>query len=102
MRIIKRAKLEEFWLRHPDSESSLRRWYDLTKAAEWQTFIKVKETFPAADSVIIRSGKACIVFDIAGNHYRMIAAIHYKTHIVYVLKILTHKEYDIGKWRNEL
>lgn len=35
----------------------------------------------------------------AGNKYRLIAVIHYNTKRVYVRNILTHKEYDLGKWK---
>ena len=39
------------------------------------------------------------VFNIGGNKARLIAAIHYNTHRIYIRHILTHKEYDRGSWR---
>jgi mRNA interferase HigB len=42
------------------------------------------------------------VFDIGGNKFRLIAAIHYNKQIVYVLRILTHREYDDQKWKRDL
>ena len=41
-----------------------------------------------------------IVFNIAGNHFRLIARINYRVQAVYILKILTHKEYDEGAWKS--
>jgi mRNA interferase HigB len=34
------------------------------------------------------------VFNIAGNNYRLIAAIHFNTQILYVRSVMTHAEYD--------
>ncbi|MCU0600468.1 MAG: type II toxin-antitoxin system HigB family toxin [Desulfobacterales bacterium] len=39
------------------------------------------------------------IFNIGGNKARLIAAIHYNTHRIYIRHILTHKEYDRGSWR---
>jgi mRNA interferase HigB len=40
-----------------------------------------------------------VVFDIGGNKYRLIAIVNYRTHIVFIRHILTHKEYDKGAWK---
>jgi len=34
------------------------------------------------------------VFNIKGNHYRLVAAVDYKSGIVLVLWLGTHREYD--------
>jgi mRNA interferase HigB len=68
----------------------------------------VKETFgPRADLVRSRRGSELVVFDVHGNHCRLIAAIHYLARMpargrVYVLRVLTHAEYDTNRWREEL
>lgn len=46
--------------------------------------------FSSADLV----GGMRVVFDIAGNHYRLIADVSYKKGRVYVRTVLTHEEYD--------
>jgi mRNA interferase HigB len=43
-----------------------------------------------------------MIFDIAGNKYRLITAIHYDKLRVYVLRVFTHKEYDVENWQEEL
>ncbi len=43
--------------------------------------------------------KQLVIFDIGGNKYRLIAAIHYNKGIVYVRDVLTHAEYDLDKWK---
>jgi mRNA interferase HigB len=35
-----------------------------------------------------------VVFNIAGNHYRLVAKINYPYQIVYIRFVGTHKEYD--------
>jgi mRNA interferase HigB len=39
------------------------------------------------------------VFNIAGNTYRLIAAIHFNRGRVYVRHVLTHQEYRRGAWK---
>ena len=43
---------------------------------------------------------SCIVFNVGGNNYRIIAAIHFNTQTVFILHVLTHPEYDRGKWKS--
>jgi len=50
--------------------------------------------FPLADQV----GKLT-VFNIGGNKVRLIAAIHYNRQKIYIRAVLTHSEYDEGKWK---
>jgi mRNA interferase HigB len=52
--------------------------------------------------VTVASGRSVIVFNVAHNRYRLIAAVHYNTQIVYTLMILTHKEYDRDTWKERL
>ena len=62
----------------------------------WKKFADVRQFFGSADQV----GKF-VVFNIAGNKYRLIVVIHYDRQRCYVRHILTHKEYDPGKWNKE-
>jgi len=93
--VISPKKLRDFWARHPDAESPLRSWLRVTKRAEWQSFADLREEFPSADQV----GRFT-VFNIGGNKYRLIAGIHYNRQKVYVRHILTHPDYDKGKWKS--
>lgn len=96
MRIISRKKLEDFWLKHPQSRPSLESWYRIVKRSAFTAFSELKTTFPGADTV----GKLT-VFNIGGNKYRLVAAVHYRGGRVYVRKILSHSEYDKGKWKKD-
>jgi mRNA interferase HigB len=103
MRIITRKRLKEFWEVYVDSEEPLRKWEVTTKKASWKKPDDIVFTFNTADpGVDVDSGNKVAVFNIAGNKYRLVAAIHYNTGMVYVLKIMTHKEYSGNRWKREL
>ena len=60
----------------------------------FSNFAELHAVFPTADRV----GKLT-VFNIAGNKVRLIAAIHYNPKKVYIGAVLTHVEYDKGRWK---
>jgi mRNA interferase HigB len=95
MHVISKKKLREFWEVHPKARSPLEAWYQVARRAEWDNFAEVRESFKSADQV----GRFT-VFDIGGNKYRLIAAIHFNRGKLYVRHVLTHAEYDAGKWKS--
>ena len=102
MRIIKASTLRKFWQAHLDAEASLRTWIGQTKAANWKNYADVQRTIPNADIVTVSSGRTVVIFNIAHNRYRLIAAVHFNTAIVFTLTILTHKEYERNLWKQRL
>lgn len=90
MVIISKAPLREFYEKHPDAQDALEKWYDETKAADWRNFAELKCTFNSADA----AGKDRYIFNIRGNHYRLIALIIFKIRTVFILFVGTHCEYD--------
>ncbi len=94
--------LRAFWESHREAEASLQNWVQLVRSAQWHDFAQLRRTFPAADQVTVASGRTVVIFNIAYNRYRLIAAVHYNRKIVYTLKILTHKEYDRNHWKQKL
>lgn len=90
MRIIARKALRRFWERHPDTEQPLRAWYHDTQRASWKSPSDIKALYRNA-SLLINNR---VVFNIKGNRYRRVAAIHYSVGIVFVRFIGTHQEYD--------
>ena len=77
-------------------------WYKVTKAAKWRNRGDARSTFGHAGIVRVGSGRTAVVLNIGGNKSRLIAAIHFDRETVYVLRVLTHKEYTRGKWKEEL
>ena len=102
VRIVTRKRLREFAQKHPDAAEPLQKWYRLLRQAEWQNVQDVRRVFPQADMVTVGSGKTVTVFNICGNKYRLIAAIHYNRQRVYILRLLTHAEYSKGFWKVRL
>jgi mRNA interferase HigB len=41
----------------------------------------------------------CVVFNIGGNKYRLVTRILYPSQKVFVLRCMTHAEYDEDKWK---
>ncbi len=93
MRIIALSTLKVFWENTPayrDAEAATLAWYKQAQSAEWTTPADVKAAFGNAS--ILLDGR--VVFNIAGNKYRLIVWINYDYRIVYVRFIGTHKQYD--------
>ncbi len=96
MHIITRKRLIEFAKKHPDCSTALESWYRIVKHTDFMSFIELRQTFPSADKV-----GNLTVFNIGGNKARLIAAVHYNTHRIYIRHVLTHEEYDRGFWREK-
>ena len=97
MHIISEKKLREFWERRPETEEPLRAWIRVTHRAGWKSFADVRSAYAHADVV-----GPFVVFNIGGNKYRLITAIHYNRQLVFTLMVLTHAEYSKNKWRSVL
>ena len=91
MRIIARKTLRDFWEQrgHRDAEQPLRAWFKLVSEADWDGPTAVKAQFRHASFVQNR-----VVFNIAGNKYRLVAHINYPYRVVYVRFVGTHRQYD--------
>jgi len=100
--VIARKMLQKFGQKHPDAREPLMRWYKAVEDAEWANLSEMRAVFPHADQVRVASGRPVAVFNIGGNKYRLIAAIHYNRQIVFVMRLYTHKEYDGIKWKEQL
>jgi mRNA interferase HigB len=77
-------------------------WLEVTRRAEWQSPAELKASFQDVDPVIVDSGRTVYVFNIQRNRHRLIAAVHFNTQTVYILRIMTHKEYDLERWKESL
>jgi len=90
MRIISFRKLREFFEQDQNSRVALQDWYKRTTRAEWEDFADIKKTFNTADSV----GYSRYVFNVKGNHYRIVALVLFQIKRVYIRWVGTHKDYD--------
>lgn len=90
MRLIGKDKLRSFMKSHDRTRSQLESWEAEVETAEWKTPLDIKRRYPKASII----GNQQVVFNICGNDYRLWVTVAYKTGIVMVREIGTHKEYD--------
>ena len=102
MRVISRKRLAGFANKHPDARAALDAWFRTVKAARWTSIADVRRVYPHADAVTVSSGRTVTVFNVRGNDYRLVIALHYNTGRAYVLRALTHAEYDKDAWKAQL
>lgn len=93
--------LEQFWRKHRDSEGPLRAWLKVVTEARWASFVACRGTYGSADQVKLENG-VVTVFNIKGNHYRLVAAVNYSLGLAVVRIVLTHKEYSEDRWKGQL
>jgi len=99
VRVISLKPLRKFWERHEDAEMPLRLWYKTATNAAWSSLRDVRRTYRHADSVKTSCGDTLTVFNIGGNKYRLVARIRYDYKLINVRAVMTHQEYDEGKWK---
>lgn len=97
MHVITKKRIIDFIKKRPDSETSLLIWNKIMTEEKFLSFHSLKKKFKAVDYV-----DGIYVFNICGNKYRLIAAIHFDTGTVFILFILTHVEYETNKWKTLL
>lgn len=90
MVVISYRVIREFIETHPDTEDSLNNWYTINEKCDWANFNEMRDIFNSVDAV----SNNLYVFNIKGNHYRLIARIIFRVRTVYIKFIGTHKEYD--------
>ncbi len=100
MRVISKSRLRHFWEQpgFEDSEGPFRAWYTHvnSKSVAWQVWADLKADFATASIV-----GNCVVFNVGGNKYRLVTRVFFPSQKVFILKVMTHKEYDKGKWKQE-
>ncbi len=94
MRVIAKRTLREFWESSPeyaDAQGPLEAWHSEALRSTWTTPQDIKEKYRSAS--ILKNNR--VVFNIAGNKYRLIVAIDYRRQACFVKFVGTHKQYDV-------
>ena len=98
MRVISKSRLKEFWELpgRRDSEGPLQAWHTHVsgKAVAWHSWGDLKAEIGTASLV-----GNCVVFNIGGNKYLLITRVLYPIQTVFILRVMTHGEYDNDKWK---
>ena len=102
MRLIKPSTLRQWVEKYPDATEALAVWQRLIEGNQFPHFASLRRVFPHADQVAVKSRRTVTVFNVRGNHYRLIAALHYNRRMCFTLRFLTHADYDKEHWKTEL
>jgi mRNA interferase HigB len=93
MRVITLKRIQDFYRKHPESQPALSAWYKIAKETQFDSPADLQRAFPQVDYVA-----GFYVFNI-GRSYRLIVAAKFRAKLLYVRHVLTHAEYDKGKWK---
>ncbi len=102
MVVMHKKTLRLYRLLYPGAAAALADWYEVVKTADWANFSELRQVLPATDLI----GGDRYIFNIRGNHYRLLAAISFRTRTVHICGFFTHRQYDqlsraqllAGKW----
>ena len=94
MRVISNKALVDFAVLHPDAADTLQAWRKLLESAGVADFAALRTLMNSVDKV-----GDFIVFDVGGNKYRIVAAVHFNRGLLYVRHVFTHAQYD--RWSRQ-
>ncbi|WP_419535693.1 type II toxin-antitoxin system HigB family toxin [Endozoicomonas sp.] len=94
MKVIGKDKLDKFSKKHADAKPALDAWCHEVYDKDWKTTHDIKEHYNSAD--FIPNNR--VIFNIKGNHYRLVVKVHYRNGIAAVEWVGTHAEYSKMKF----
>jgi mRNA interferase HigB len=94
MKLISNRALREFAARFPDAETPLKAFRMRMEKGSYRSFGDLAAAFPYIDKVGDK-----YVFNVGGNKYRVVAGIAFSAQIAWIKAVMTHEEYDRGKWK---
>lgn len=89
MRIISKSRLRDYWEKNTQARTSLTVWYDKMRMCNARNIEELRKTFNSVDPV-----HRYTIFNVGGNRYRLITAIHYDMQNCYIRTVWTHAEYS--------
>jgi mRNA interferase HigB len=90
MRIVTFKKINDSIKNDSNASIALYEWYHNVSRANWNNLLELKNDYNNVDYV----GNERYVFNINGNHYRIVCIIIFASKKVYIRFIGTHAEYD--------
>jgi|SRR5665648_116888 len=89
LHIISKKKIRDYIECNAQAGLPLTEWYLKMRVCDAKTLSEMRKKFNSVDYVY-----GYTIFNIGGNNYRLIAAIHYNTQLCYIREIWTHAEYS--------
>ena len=94
MHVISKSAWKSVVASDPTVEGPISEWHKVASSSAWSSLVEVRKTYPHADFV-----DPFTVFNIKGGAYRLIVKIEYRWQMIFVNGLLTHAEYDEGRWK---
>ncbi|MBD3630400.1 type II toxin-antitoxin system HigB family toxin [Cyclobacterium sp.] len=88
--IITRKTLLAYAEKYPEAKSALFEWYHEILRSDFNNFNELKAAYGNASLV----GDDRVVFNIMGNHFRLVVRFVFDFRAVQIKWFGTHKEYD--------
>ena len=90
MKILGRDKLIQFSRKHAHAKKALDAWFDEVEQSAWRRPQDIKASYPSADFLADNR----VIFNIKGNHYRLVVKVRYQNGLVVIEWVGTHAAYD--------
>lgn len=88
--IINRKTLLAYTKEYPKAKNALLEWYYEFLNSDFKNFQELKSIYKNASLV----GDDRVVFNIMGNHFRLVVRIVFAYKVIQIKWFGTHKEYD--------
>jgi len=102
MHVIAAKAIKDYATQYKEASTWLMTFLERAEAAKWTSIADVRRVYRHADAVKANSGNDLIVFNACGNKYRLVTAIHFNRGKLYILRFMTHAEYDKDLWKDQL
>jgi mRNA interferase HigB len=90
MKVLGRDKLVKFYKKYSNARRALEAWLSEVEDATWKTPQDIKNRYHSADFLADNR----VIFNIKGNHYRLVIKVRYQNGIAVVEWVGTHSQYD--------
>ena len=90
MLVVGTDKLERFARKHSNASAALIAWRDEVERSNWNKPQDIKNRYRSAD--FLPNNR--VIFNIKGNHFRLVVKVRHENGIVLIEWIGTHAEYS--------
>jgi len=90
MQVLGRNELSSFWQHHANAKGALEAWFDEAQSAQWTRPQDIRNRYRSADFL----ADDRVIFNIKGNHYRLVVKVRYQNGIVVIEWVGTHAQYN--------
>ncbi len=90
MQIRNLPLLQAFKQKHADARKQLEQWQKDVEIQQWASPQDIKAHYQSADFLADNR----VIFNIKGNHYRLVVKVRFQNEMVLIEWVGTHAEYD--------